>query len=106
MQTSLSRFVGLGKVAGSWLPSLGITLGLASALGGAYAQGAGAEWTTPAGTVQGTRFSTLDAINAGNVATLVEDFTVPSGVKAGHEGQPLVVGSTMYMRSEERRVGK
>jgi alcohol dehydrogenase (cytochrome c) len=86
---------------------LGLTLSLAGALGAAYAQartdaspaakGAGNEWTVPAGTLQGTRFSTLTAINDGNVSTLVEEFNVPSGVTASHEGQPLVVGSTMYM---------
>jgi alcohol dehydrogenase (cytochrome c) len=86
---------------------LGTTLSLAAALSGAHAAGttdthrpvigAGDEWTTAAGTVQGTRFSTLSSINDGNVSTLVEEFSVPSGEKAGHEGQPLVVGSTMYM---------
>src|SRR4051812_3741457 len=35
---------------------------------------AGAEWRTPAGTVQGTRFSGLAQINATNVNRLQEDF--------------------------------
>jgi lanthanide-dependent methanol dehydrogenase len=64
----------------------------------AHAQsGAGAEWTTPAGTVQGTRFSTLSEINAANVGTLTEEFSFVTGVKAGHEGAPLVIGTTMYI---------
>jgi lanthanide-dependent methanol dehydrogenase len=64
----------------------------------AMAQGqAGAEWTTPAGTVQGTRYSTLADINAGNVGRLVEEFSVATDAVAGHEGQPLVVGDTMYV---------
>jgi lanthanide-dependent methanol dehydrogenase len=58
---------------------------------------AGAEWTTPAGTVQGTRYSTLADINAGNVGRLVEEFSVATDAVAGHEGQPLVVGDTMYV---------
>jgi len=57
----------------------------------------GPGWTTPAGTVQGTRFSALTDINTGNVATLVEEFSFRTGVNAGHEGAPLVVGSTMYI---------
>jgi PQQ-dependent dehydrogenase (methanol/ethanol family) len=63
----------------------------------AAAQGAGAEWTTPAGTVQGTRFSTLTDINRTNVSTLKEEFHFSTGVEAGHEGSPLVVGTTMYI---------
>jgi PQQ-dependent dehydrogenase (methanol/ethanol family) len=65
--------------------------------GAAWAQAAGAEWTTPAGTVEGTRFSSLASINTSNVSTIKEEFHFATGVKAGHEGQPLVVGSTMYV---------
>ncbi|HVD93403.1 MAG TPA: PQQ-dependent dehydrogenase, methanol/ethanol family [Vicinamibacterales bacterium] len=64
----------------------------------AWAQaGSGAEWTTPAGTLQGTRFSTLTQINNTNVSTLTEEFAFRTGVLAGHEGAPLVVGTTMYI---------
>jgi lanthanide-dependent methanol dehydrogenase len=58
---------------------------------------AGAEWTTPAGTVQGTRYSTLADIHAGNAGQLVEDFSVATDAVASHEGQPLVIGDTMYV---------
>jgi PQQ-dependent dehydrogenase (methanol/ethanol family) len=67
------------------------------AAGQAQAPAAGAEWTTPAGTVQGTRFSSLDQINRSNVSRLREEFTFSTGVVAGHEGQPLVVNGTMYI---------
>ena len=60
---------------------------------------AGAQWTTPAGTVQGTRFSSLTQINTANVAGLQEEFQFRTGVLDGHEGAPLVVGSTMYVVS-------
>ena len=60
---------------------------------------ADAEWTTPAGTVQGTRFSTLSQINTNNVNQLREEFTFSTGVRARHEGQPLVVGDMMYVVS-------
>jgi lanthanide-dependent methanol dehydrogenase len=61
------------------------------------AQTAGAEWTTPSGTQQGTRFSTLADITPANVATLTEEFTFSTGSRASHQGQPLVVGRTMYI---------
>lgn len=63
----------------------------------AVAQVAGAEWTTPGGTQQGTRYSTLAEITPANAGQLVEEFSLPTGTKAGHQGQPLVVGSTMYI---------
>jgi PQQ-dependent dehydrogenase (methanol/ethanol family) len=63
------------------------------------APGAGAQWTTPAGDVQGTRFSTLDQINTTNVSRLQEEFHFRTDVRAGHEGAPLVVGRTMYIVS-------
>lgn len=59
--------------------------------------GAGSDWTTAAGTPQGTRFSTLKEITPANVSTLTEEFAFSTGVKATHEGAPLVVGSTMYL---------
>jgi lanthanide-dependent methanol dehydrogenase len=58
---------------------------------------AGAEWRTPAGTVQGTRFSSLTQINTSNVHRLKEDFKFSTGIEAGHEGQPLVVNGIMYV---------
>ena len=61
----------------------------------AHAQGAGAEWTTPAVTVPGTRFSTLNQINMSNVARLTAEFHLTTGIEAGHCGAPLVVGTAM-----------
>ncbi len=63
----------------------------------APAQGSGPEWTTASGTAQGTRFSTLGEITPLNAATLVEEFAFPTGSRASHQGQPLVVGQTMYI---------
>ena len=54
-------------------------------------------WTTPAGDVQGTRFSSLAQINTANVRRLTQEFEFETGIEAGHEGAPLVVGNTMYM---------
>ena len=80
-------------------PLLALTFMLAAAAlpQGAFAQAAGAEWPTPAGTPEGTRFSSLADITSANVNTLVEEFTFPTGTKASHQGQPLVVGTTMYI---------
>lgn len=64
---------------------------------GASAQAAGAEWTTPSGTAQATRFSSLTDITPGNVGKLVEEFSFKTGSTATHQGQPLVVGSRMYI---------
>ena len=61
------------------------------------ATGAGNEWTTPAGTLQGTRYSELNQITSGNAGTLVEEFSFATNTTASHQGQPLVVGSTMYI---------
>ena len=58
---------------------------------------AGNNWTTSAGTLEGTRYSALNQINTANVARLTQEFEFSTGIEAGHEGAPLVVGSTMYM---------
>ncbi len=63
----------------------------------ALAQAAGKEWTTALGTPQGTRYSELTQITVSNVGTLVEEFSFATGTKASHQGQPLVIGSTMYV---------
>jgi PQQ-dependent dehydrogenase (methanol/ethanol family) len=61
------------------------------------ALGTAGEWVTPAKDFANTRFSTLNQITAGNVQNLKEVWSYTTGIKDGHEGQPLVVGSTMYM---------
>lgn len=48
-------------------------------------------WPTALGTNQGTRYSSLSQINTDNASALVEEFSLPTGVRAGHQGQPLVV---------------
>jgi PQQ-dependent dehydrogenase (methanol/ethanol family) len=52
---------------------------------------------TPAKDFASTRFSSLNQITTGNVQTLKEVWSYTTGIKDGHEGQPLVVGSTMYI---------
>jgi lanthanide-dependent methanol dehydrogenase len=55
------------------------------------------EWTTPAGDLANTRFSTLNQINIGNVSNLKLIATMSDGIAHGHEGNPLVVNNTMYV---------
>lgn len=44
-----------------------------------------------------TRYSGLNEINTGNAGRLRVAWTFSTGVTAGHEAAPLVVGSTMYL---------
>jgi PQQ-dependent dehydrogenase (methanol/ethanol family) len=55
------------------------------------------QWTMPAGDYGNTRYSPLNKINTGNVANLHVVGTMSTGIPHGHEGGPLVVGSTLYM---------
>jgi len=55
------------------------------------------QWTTPEGDLAGTRFSPLSQINTGNVHNLHVVAAVADGIPHGHEGNPLVVGDTLYM---------
>lgn len=76
---------------------IALAIGTALVVGHASAQGAGAEWTTPGGTPEGTRYSTLNEINAGNASRLVEEYALNTRTLATHEGQPLIVGQRMYV---------
>ena len=55
------------------------------------------QWTMPGKNLSATRFSKLNQINAQNVGRLHNVWNFSTGVLSGHEGQPLVVNSTMYV---------
>jgi len=55
------------------------------------------QWTMPAKDYAATRYSALAQITAANAARLRPVWSFSTGVLGGHEGQPLVVGSTMYV---------
>jgi lanthanide-dependent methanol dehydrogenase len=55
------------------------------------------QWSMPAKDYAGTRYSPLTTINSGNATALHPVWTFSTGVLGGHEGQPLVVGDTMYV---------
>src|SRR5688572_8815564 len=75
----------------------------------AYAKEAGQElnslqqddkqWALPAKDYAGTRYTTLNQITAANVKELKMAWSMSTGTTKGHEGAPLVVGSTMYAHS-------
>jgi len=92
---------------------LGLAVTLAVGTGTALAQGSPYEapkakkttavakedgqWTMPGKDYGSTRFSGLNQITATNAKGLKPVWSFSTGVLGGHEGQPLVVGSTMYV---------
>src|SRR5687767_1506667 len=63
----------------------------------ASAPAADKEWTMPNKNLSATRYSGLTEINTENVKNLKAAWTFSTGVLRGHEGEPIVVGSTMYL---------
>src|SRR6476469_1942436 len=55
------------------------------------------EWQMPAGDYASSRYSELASITPQNAANLHVSWAFSTGVLRGHEGQPLVVGNTMYV---------
>src|SRR5207253_1864385 len=64
----------------------------------AVAQGA-VEWTMTGRTYDLQRHSPLTQINKANVKNLKAAWTFSTGVLNGHEGNPLVIGTVMYVQS-------
>jgi PQQ-dependent dehydrogenase (methanol/ethanol family) len=55
------------------------------------------QWTMPAKDFASTRYSGLAQVTAANAKGLRPVWSFSTGVLGGHEGQPLVVGNTMYV---------
>jgi PQQ-dependent dehydrogenase (methanol/ethanol family) len=66
-------------------------------IGTPTADGSPTEWSMPAGDYANSRYSALDEITSGNASRLRAAWTFSTGVLRGHEGQPLVIGNTMYI---------
>ncbi|MFQ5467000.1 MAG: PQQ-binding-like beta-propeller repeat protein, partial [Kiloniellaceae bacterium] len=62
-------------------------------------QGNAADWVMPTGDYKNNRYSTLAQINKDNVGDLKVAWTFSTGVLRGHEGGPLIIGSTMYVHT-------
>ena|SRR6059036_2510199 len=73
-----------------------VTLLFVTVLQGTSPQDDG-QWTMPAKNYAATRYSGLSQITPANAAKLRPVWNFSTGVLGGHEGQPLVVGSTMYV---------
>jgi len=54
------------------------------------------QWVIPTGTYDNWRYSALKQINSDNVKNLQVAWTMSTGTLRGLEGQPLVIGNTMY----------
>jgi len=57
------------------------------------------QWVLPSLNYANTRYSKLDQINTDNAKDLKVAWTMSTGALRGHEGQPLVVGDTLYFQS-------
>jgi len=57
------------------------------------------QWVLQTGDYTNNRYSKLDQINRDNVKNLKVAWTFSTGVLRGHEGSPLVIGSTMYVHT-------
>ena len=57
------------------------------------------QWVMPSQNYANTRYSELDEIKTDNVANLKAAWTMSTGATRGHEGQPLVIGDTLYFES-------
>jgi PQQ-dependent dehydrogenase (methanol/ethanol family) len=55
------------------------------------------EWPMPGADYANSRYSELAQITPANARNLRAAWTFSTGVLRGHEGQPLVVGNTMYL---------
>jgi PQQ-dependent dehydrogenase (methanol/ethanol family) len=74
-------------------------IGQANAAEAGAAAGSGKDWTTPAGSLNGQRYSSLAQITNRNVHNLQVAWTFSTGVLRGHEGAPLVIGDVMYVHA-------
>jgi PQQ-dependent dehydrogenase (methanol/ethanol family) len=107
MRKFLCCQVALGIVAAAGMlsaqpqnkPGNGMTTDIPGAIPGFHAVSpvADGQWTQPAGDYGNLRYSPLDQINTANVGKLHVVATIADGIPHGHEGGPLVVGSTLYM---------
>ncbi|HKE85661.1 MAG TPA: methanol/ethanol family PQQ-dependent dehydrogenase [Vicinamibacterales bacterium] len=75
------------------------TAGGAAPATAAPATDADKQWTSQNKNPASTRYSAVSEINTSNVKNLKVAWSFSTGVLRGHEGGPLVVGSTMYVHT-------
>ncbi|HEX6895925.1 MAG TPA: hypothetical protein VF146_11670, partial [Bryobacteraceae bacterium] len=87
----------------SSLPLCIFALGCATAaLSGCASSQVAAEpsdWTIPLGSYSAIRHSSLKQIDKSNVGKMRMAWSMSTGTLRGQEGQPLVIGNTMYFES-------
>ncbi len=86
-----SGFAGLILIAGPGFPI--------AAMAQQTPARAGADWRHPGGDPGLTRYSPLDQITRENVSRLQPVWSFETGVSGPHEGNPLVVGTTMFLHT-------
>ncbi|GAC1654756.1 MAG: methanol/ethanol family PQQ-dependent dehydrogenase [Gemmatimonadaceae bacterium] len=64
---------------------------------GTVRPGSAGEWMMPASDYANSRYSPLSQIGTANAKNLRAVWTFSTGVTRGHEGAPLVIGTTMYV---------
>src|SRR6266496_996641 len=93
---SLSGCVGPEKKAATDTTVAVTTTVAGTKIAVAHAGPAG-EWQMPGGDYASSRYSSLNSITPANAQNLHVAWAFSTGVLRGHEGQPLVVGNTMYV---------
>jgi PQQ-dependent dehydrogenase (methanol/ethanol family) len=90
--------LGLGAACGggSTTPA---SSGAQPAAAASPASDADKQWTMPNKNQSATRYSSVSEINTENVKNLKVAWSFSTGVLRGHEGEPLVVGSTMFVHT-------
>jgi len=79
------------------LGAAAVNAGSVRAAGAQAPAGEDGQWSMPSKDYAATRYSGLAAITRQNAGSLHPVWTFSTGVLGGHEGQPLVVGNTMYV---------
>ena len=79
------------------LGAAAVNAGSVRAAGAQAPAGEDGQWSMPSKDYAATRYSGLAAITRQNAGSLHPVWTFSTGVLGGHEGQPLVVGDTMYV---------
>src|SRR6187549_902003 len=89
--------LGLGAACSSSTPPA--ASGTAQLAAPSPVQDADKQWTMQNKNTSSTRYSSVNEINTENVKNLKVAWSFSTGVLRGHEGEPLVVGNTMFVHT-------
>ena len=99
MRARSRLFIVLGLFATAWTVACTSAPPETSGTPASAVQEADRDWAMPNKNMSATRYSGLNEINTENVSNLKVAWTFSTGVLRGHEGNPLVVGDTMYVHT-------